>query len=165
MGNLWMCVVLVGLATACGGSGTDVDYLALPPQEAADQVTATVCDQVFACGVVSFDTSADPWTAHYEPAATIYPTLMACTDELSPGYVEMFAGCAMAGLTSSERADVNACLTADAACLSQAELDAEALALQRGEPFGSDACKRASTVFERCKTCFELPDDPSCASS
>jgi hypothetical protein len=152
----WLGIALLG---ACGG---DVDYLGLPPAEAASEAAETGCAIAFRCGLIVIDTDTQPCTGSYAPAETEYTSRAACETELAAYYVELFTGCAAANLSDAERADLNDCFNYDPGCYSESELDDLAAAACSGVAYGPESCQRAILVFQRCSTCANDPTDPAC---
>ena len=160
MRNLYVRVTLcLGLVGACGG---DVDYLDMPPGEAATELAELGCSIMFECGVIDFDTSTQPCAATYQPAESMFADEAECQGSLIQTYSDLFRGCAMANLTAAERDDLNACLNLEQGCLSEAELAALANGVCEGTPYGPEVCQRANVVFQRCFDCEIDPTDPQC---
>jgi hypothetical protein len=140
---------------ACGDDdGTSsVDIRGLTAEEAAAVSAEAICNQSVRCGAVSYECSSDGQTTTC--TGTIEPVqYQECYLDLEPEMRGDFEGCE---LTEAQALQANDCVNAmaDAPCLTQAQVDANAAAREVGDdpPYGGElpvACEQIGAVFEAC---------------
>jgi hypothetical protein len=143
------------VALGCGGS---TDYLGESPDEAGADLADTSCDAAFDCGVLMIDCGT-PNTATRISGEQAYGSRSECEMDLTDSYTDLFAGCALANLTDSDRDTLNDCLNSGSFCPAESDFQAIADAVCSGDdpPGITDACRRSSSILSRCFECIDNP--------